>query len=224
MQKIIILPALLLITLYSQAQHLQLRPLAAFGHAYENNLGKTNIFGTEANTIGKSQFKPSYAIGIGMSYTLGTHWAIGADMMYSKEGRNIRYRSHYDNYDFNDIENIYYLRLPVHVSYYFGKQASRLRPYAGAGLSFGILLNQTFMWKANNAQTADYLSRVSVIVPGADNFDIGWVVNAGCQYQLNSKAALFSSLKYYHGITGQDWFNQRNRNLRIELGYSLSLN
>lgn len=224
MKKLVILPLLLLASFYGEAQQLQLRPLVAFGHSYESNLGTTNIFDSEGNTTGKSQFRPSYGLGVGMAYVFGKHWAVELDMMYSKEGRNIRYRSENAVYDFNDMGNAYYLRLPVCISYYFGEKGSRLRPYAGAGLSFGILLENGITRKANNAQTADYLSRIYAIFPGYDNFDMGLALKAGLQYKLASKAALFGGMNYYHGITGQSWFGQRNRNIRVEIGYSLSLN
>src|SRR6478609_5412949 len=188
MKNLIILLLLILASFCGRAQQFQLRPLVAFGHSYESNLSTTNIFDSEGNTTGKSQFRPSYGFGIGMAYVFGKHWSVELDMMYSKEGRNIRYRSENAVYDFNDIGNAYYLRFPVHISYYFGEKGSRLRPYAGAGLSFGVLLQHGITRKANNAQTAEYFSRIDAFIPIYNNFDMGLALKAGLQYKLDSKA------------------------------------
>ena len=224
MRKFAFIPMLLFISIYSQAQQLRIRPLLAFGSSSEINDG--SISWGEDEIPGERKFKPSYALGIGADYSLGKHWTLGLDMMYSKEGKNIRYKSESNFYDYNNESNVNYFRIPVNISYYFRKPTAKIRPYLSTGVALGILLRQRVNYKPNNSQTSDLFASADILIPEYKTIDFGVQLGAGCQYKLNQKTAIFAEVKYYNGAIipiEPALINERNQNLRIQIGYSFCL-
>ena len=217
----------LLIFNCGNAQKLQLRPSVAIGSSFTSP--GTNIDFDEIPIDYSNKFKASYAIGIGAEYSLSKHWALGADVLFSREGKAVHYKESGDGaerYDFDDFSTVRYFRVPVTANFYFLKPENKLRPYLTAGLNVGLLLGQGNGHLPNNEYTTNYMATVGYRVNAYKNFDIGLQMGAGVHYKLNAKSSIFVAVQYYRGVVSPavyDLPSQRNENARVQVGYSFGL-
>jgi len=101
-------------------------------------LGDSWVTGTGAKQ--KFNFAPS--IGIGLVYSKNQNWGFGGELLVSREG---------DKEDGtltgasgeSSIRPLY-LRLPLHVTYFFGKYGDNIRPKIYLGPTFGVKLSESY--------------------------------------------------------------------------------
>jgi opacity protein-like surface antigen len=224
MNKFLLIGALILSNVCCSAQQIQLRPVVAFGSSFNTPVPDASFSDNERTIHGTSQFKASFAIGVGAAYLVGNHWSLGMDLMYSREGKTAHYKDM--DYDFTDDITVKYLRLPVNINYYFRKPSKKLRPYITAGVSMGLRLMVLDGFKVNDAYTNKYLSPYLILPEDYKRIDIGMQLGFGFTYKLSQKTAVFSELKYYRGFIEPNSnmeLGAYNENLRIQLGYSFCL-
>lgn len=208
----------------SQAQQLEGRAVIAFGSSYGGIANGITISNNESITNGKSQFHPSYAFGAGVQYILKKHWAIGLDLMYSREGQKVHYTD-FDNSFIHEAQTNY-LRIPLNIAYYFRSSEKKLRPYLITGVSFGLLSSQKGSFTANNGYTNNLFHKEGTPVLDSKSFDFGLQLGAGVHYKISKYASVFSEIKYYRGVVcpyEAGFHDVRNENVRVQIGYAYCL-
>lgn len=187
------------------AQKLSLGVVGSVGHSWTSNVG------------GDRDFKFAPALGIGMVYSHNQHWGYASELMVSHEGFKGDYpigRGEYDKMTVNPV----YLRMPMHIVYFFGKFGDRVRPKVFAGPTLGLKVDEK-QWYSNgnsserNMENTDYFR----------TFDIGINAGAGANFRLARKTWLNADLSYTHGLVDaihDDVNNDHNgnRNIRGTVG------
>ncbi len=169
---------------------------------------------------GDRDFKFSPAAGIGLVYSTNEHLGFGAQLLVSHEG----YKQEYivgGNQSLDVTVNPVYLRMPLHVIYFFGDHGDRVRPKIYLGPSIAARVDETHHYSDNRLKPAEG-------TPGAadqfDRFDAGLSAGAGANIRLSKLTWLNLDLGYYHGLvdvldqtTASNGFHG-NRNLRVTAG------
>ncbi len=186
----------------SIGSHISLGPVLSLGGSW---------IGGDNNIDNKFKFAP--AAGIGLVYSTNEHLGFGAQLLVSHEG--FKSEEVTTAGTIMRVINPVYLRLPLHLIYFFGKFGDRVRPkiYAGPSIAF----------KVDETNNYDDLTK-SALGSAADvelfkNFDAGLSVGAGANVRLSRAAWLNLDAGYYYGITtAVEGYGYKNRNLRLNLG------
>ncbi len=167
--------------------------------------------GGDDNLDNKFKFAP--AAGIGLVYSTNEHLGFGAQLLVSHEGFKSEYATMAGT--LMRVINPVYMRLPLHLIYFFGDFGDRVRPkiYAGPSIAF----------KVDETNNYDELTK-SVIGSAADaevfdSFDAGLSVGAGANVRLSRATWLNLDAGYYYGITtAVEGYGYKNRHLRLNVG------
>lgn len=195
-------------TTHAQSSYLSIGPTAALGHSWVRSV--------PAN--GDRNFKFAPAFGIGLMYSRYHHWGFGTGLQISHEGYKADYRLR--NGDKVDVSvNPVYLRMPMNVTYFFGRYGDRVRPKIYAGPSFALKIDEK-NWGSDDGRTVEGNMANS---DDFRNWDAGINVGTGANIRLARYTWLNLDLGYYHGLVdvmkndANGDFNA-NRNLRVNVG------
>jgi outer membrane protein W len=202
MKKVMIIVAVLGIGLATKAQTFSIGPTAGFGHSWISNTG------------GDGKFNPAWNAGVSFIYSTKSNIGIGADLKYSAEGN----KSTTGN--ITNTINANYVRVPVKVIYFFGKQGDAVRPKISAGPSFGFLTD------ANETTSVEGVKVKTDIKDNIRSFDFGVTAAAGLNFRLAPRTWLNTDLAFYQGLTDMTKNNnstQHNGSLGVNVGLLLGL-
>lgn len=213
MKKLIILTTGLLLTAATQsnAQHISLGPVAGLGHSWTTG------------TSGHTDFKFAPAAGIGLVYSRNASWGWGGELMISHEGFKAEYPM--TNGMMQDVTiNPVYLRMPLHLIYFFGEYGDKVRPKIYAGPTLGLRIDEHQSYTYSNplmsenttVSNGDYFSRA----------DFGLNAGIGANVKVCRNAWLNLDAGYYHGLVDVipgDGDNNFNRNVRLNVGLMFGL-
>lgn len=190
--------ALLAVLSLSAQLNLSLGPSAGFGHTWMSG------------GAGKSLYQPAGNFGLSAIYSTNSKIGIGADLKYSIEGG----RSEIGNA--KNEARIDYLRVPIHVIYFFNDYGDQIRPKISVGPSFGFLLG------GKNFENEVETGSIKDLVKG---FDFGLQATAGLHARLVRNTWLIADVGYYHGLTdvSEGPLTNRNRNIQINLGVAFGI-
>jgi len=197
MKKAMIIVAVLGIGLATKAQRFSLGPTAGFGHSWISNTG------------GDNKFNPAWNAGVSFIYSTKSNFGIGADVKYSAEGNKS------ETGNVTNVINANYVRVPVKLIYFFGKQGDAVRPKISAGPSFGFLTD------ANETTSVDGVKVNTDINDGVKSFDFGLTAAAGLNFRLAPRTWLNTDVAFYQGLTDMTKNNtstQHNANLGVNVG------
>jgi hypothetical protein len=190
------------------ASHISLGPVVSLGHSWVSNVA------------GDRDFKFSPALGIGLVYSRDEHLGFGAQLLVSHEGYKQEFT--FSNNETADVTvNPVYVRLPLHVIYFFGNHGDRVRPKIYVGPSVAMRVDETHHYSDSQMKPAEG-------TPGAadqfSRFDAGLSAGLGANVRLSKLTWLNLDAGYYHGLvdvidatTASNSFNG-NRNLRLNVG------
>ena len=192
------------------ASHISLGPVVSLGHSWVSNVP------------GDRDFKFSPALGIGLVYSRDEHLGFGVQLLVSDEGYKqelmLTTPTSPSGEKVDVTVNAVYLRLPLHVIYFFGDYGDRVRPKIYVGPSVAARVDETHHYSNNDlkpaegsAAAADQFSR----------FDVGLSAGVGANVRLGKLTWLNLDAGYYHGLVDViDAYasNNANRNLRMNVG------
>lgn len=213
MKKLLILTSGLLLTAaaHSNAQHLSLGPVASLGHSWTSGIS------------GNRDFKFAPALGVGLVYSRHENIGWGGELTISHEG----FKSEYllANGMVQDVTvNPVYLRMPLHLIYFFGQRGDKVRPKIYAGPTLGLRIDErrkystgtTTILENSSSLTGDLFSRG----------DFGLNAGIGANFKVTLNAWLNLDAGYYHGLVDvipTDMDNNHNRNIRLNVGLMFGL-
>ncbi len=187
----------------SLRSHISLGPVVSLGHSWIH----------DANVNG-NKFKFAPAAGIGLVYSTDEHLGFGAQLLVSHEG----FRHEFPTPVATGIRTVnpVYLRLPLHIIYFFGKYGDRVRPKIYAGPSLAYKVDERHYYGSDEAKAL--LSPYSQPKLYKD-FDAGISIGAGANVRLSSATWLNLDAGYYHGLASAvEGYGFKNRNLRLNVG------
>ena len=206
MKKLLVVFALFITVMNTQAQNLSIGLIGGVGHSW------TSIDKSDAV---KTRLHPAYNAGARIVYSFESNWGISGDLKFSSEGQTIGA----DN-DNKVVTRANYIRIPLQGIYFFGKFGDRVRPKISLGPSFGILTGGKVRSIVNDdvagkGKTKDYWK----------SFDVGITVAAGGNVRVADATWLNLDLSYYHGLAdvteiGPDG---SNRNIGVNVGITVPL-
>jgi outer membrane protein W len=170
-----------------------------------------------SNTSGNLDFKFAPALGIGMVYSHNEHWGYASELLVAHEG----YKNDYprNNGVVQKLTvNPVYLRMPMHLVYFFGKYGDRVRPKIYAGPSLALKVDEQ-QWSRNGFDNETRMYNTDMF----RRFDIGINAGVGANFRLARKTWLNADLGYTHGLMDamvDDVNNNHNgnRNIRGTVG------
>jgi len=187
----------------SEIEYVSLGPTIGIGHSWLSNLDHQSI-------------KPSGHLGISFIYSRFEHWGWGADLVASHEG----FRVELPNDVMASVDPTY-IRLTPKAYYFFGDYGDKCRPklFAGPSLAYKVQEdhyydgdrigdNRTFPWDTKNV---------------FDDIDMGIMIGGGLNMRLAKSLWLNLDGSYYHGLVDVTDNDQRNRNLRFNVGLMFGL-
>lgn len=202
MKKAMIIVAVLGIGLAVKAQTFSIGPTGGFGHSWISN------------TSGDGKFNPAWNAGVSFIYSTKSNFGIGADVKYSAEGNKST------TGDITSTINANYVRVPVKLIYFFGKQGDAIRPKIAAGPSVGFLTD------AAQTTSVEGVKVETDIKNDLHNFDFGVTAAAGLNFRLAPRTWLNTDLAFYQGlsdITKNNGSTQHNANVGVNVGLLLGL-
>lgn len=186
MKKIMAMAAAILfgaaISEQATAQNLSLGVVGSVGHSWTSNTG------------GDRDFKFAPALGIGMVYSHNQHWGYASELLVSHEGFKNDYYVGNGAYQKMTINPVY-LRMPMHIVYFFGKYGDRVRPKVFAGPTLGLKLDEK-QWYSNNYNGEGTMSNTDYF----RTFDIGINAGAGANFRIGRNTWLNADVSYTHGL------------------------
>ncbi len=187
------------------AQNLSLGIVGSAGHSWTGHTG------------GDRDFKFAPALGIGMVYSHNEHWAYASELLISHEGFKNDYAIGGGEFQKMTINPVY-LRMPMHVVYFFGKHGDRVRPKVFAGPTLGLKVDEK-QWYSNNYNGEGTMSNTDYF----RTFDIGINAGAGANFRVGRNTWLNTDISYTHGLMDavKDNINSDynpNRNIRATVG------
>ncbi len=200
MKKTIFTIGLITITLFANAQKVSIGPTAGLGDKWIDNFK------------GDTKFGISWNAGVSFIYSKKRHFSLGIDMKYSREGNKSSYQTPGPADGLITVTNTInsnYLRIPVKLIYYFGKERNLIRPKISAGPDFGFFLNGK-----NIADFEDYKLKSDIDIKG---FDVGGIVTAGLNFKLANSASLNTDVVYYNGFTNIAKKYNDNLNMAMQI-------
>jgi hypothetical protein len=185
------------------AQTISFGPTAGFGHSF---------LSIKNNTFDK-KFFPSSNIGAKITYSIATHWNIGADMKLSGEGGKFNGDFNGDNYEHTYRAD--YIRIPFQGTYLFGKPLDAMRPKISVGPTLGFLIGGESTLDVNGEEVSA-LKTKDVF----EGFDFGLNSALGVNFRLAGGKWLNADISYYHGFTNisATVSTIKNRNFGINIG------
>jgi len=177
MKRAMMISAILAMGIISRAQTFSIGPTGGYGHSWITN------------SSGDNKFNPAWNAGLSFVYSTRSNFGIGADVKYSTEGNKTT------TADVTNVINANYVRVPVKLIYFFGKQGNAVRPKISAGPSFGFLTD------ANETSTVSGVKVKTDINDDIKNFDFGVTAAAGLNFRLADRTWLNTDLAYYQGLT-----------------------
>jgi len=192
-----------------KASTLSIGVAGAVGHSWVRGLPKND----------HRDFKLSPALGIGLTYSHSEHWGYNTQLLISHEG----YQG--DVSDGNGgIQNMgvnpVYLRMPMNITYFFGKYGNAVRPKIYAGPSLGLKLDEKRYYSEKEPSPGEgTMSNTDMF----RTFDIGINAGIGANVRLARKTWFNIDAGYYHGLLDavQNDANKDfngNRNVRLNFG------
>jgi hypothetical protein len=166
------------------------------------------------DAVGTITSKTGIAVGAEADYWISDNYGISAQPAYVQKGFNTQLN------DGSFAVTYRYLQLPVLFKFTFGSGA--LKPFFFAGPEFGLKLSVTqsgpVMGKDTTITAADSLVTKS---------NIGILVGAGINYQVNSATMLFLQAGYDHGLSNISPNSREQtlstRDIRTSLGILLKM-
>lgn len=143
---------------------------------------------------------------------------IGTGISYNAEGNTRDYPI------FKDITRMHYIRIPVFLRVIANER--RIRPFADAGLSFGIFMAGTSKAKSSGKPT------ITDNAQPVNDPDIGLLGNVGFINKINDRMNFRTYISYFHGLSQQKLLigssntppiAYRNIGLGLGLNYKLSV-
>lgn len=206
MRVILIVSALCMTVISTNAQNLSFGAIGGLGHSW-TSIDKASNYDTRLHA--------NYSLGGRLVYSFESSWGISGDIKFSGEGQSVGIDK-----DNRAVVRANYIRIPLQGIYFFGKYGDRVRPKVSFGPSFGILVGgKTRSFVNGNefttGKTKDYLK----------TFDYGLTLAAGGNVRIATATWLNLDLSYYHGLaditeTGADG---SNRNLGVNVGVTFPL-
>jgi len=192
------------------ASHISLGPVASLGHSWVSNVP------------GDRDFKFSPALGIGLVYSRDEHLGFGAQVLVSHEGYKQEFlvstpanpMAHKEDVTVNPV----YLRVPMHVIYFFGDYGDKVRPKIYAGPSIAVRIDETHYYSDNSIRPPEGSPAAADVF---HRFDAGLSAGAGANVRLSKLTWLNLDLGYYHGlldVIDNNGSTNSNRNLRVNVG------
>jgi outer membrane protein W len=202
MKRAMIIVAILGIGFMSKAQTFSIGPTGGFGHSWITN------------STGDNKFNPAWNAGLSFIYSTRSNFGVGADVKYSAEGNKSTKSGITTNINAN------YVRVPVKLIYFFGKEGSVVRPKISAGPSFGFLTD------ANETSSVSGVKVKTDINDDIKSFDFGVTAAAGLNFRLAQRTWLNTDLAFYQGLTDMTKNNnstQHNGNVGVNVGLLVGL-
>lgn len=197
---------MLLLPGVTNSQQVSFGPVGGVAHSF---------FHFSDNTGLDSKFHAACQAGVILAYTIRSHWAIEAGVRFSSEGGTVNHRVMNDNHTYNYRPN--YIRVPVHLNYFFGKPNEKFRPLVSLGPCMGFLTGGRSKMEINGEQTESANAKELF-----NSFDIGLNLGAGMQVGFLKTSFLQVRLLYYQGISNAfdniSVMKVRNRQLGLEIG------
>ncbi|XZF16537.1 porin family protein [Chitinophagaceae bacterium MMS25-I14] len=191
----------------SKAQYLSFGPVGGFGQSWVSNLD------------GKTKFKPSADLGIGILYSRNAHWGFGSSLIISHEGFTKEYNVNGNTY--TSTVNPVYLRMPMYVGYFFGDYGNRVRPKIYVGPSIAVKIDE--QTNNDNNMPADTQMGTATF----STFDLGVHAGAGANIRLVRNVWLNLDANYYQGlldaVKNDNTGYNMNSNLRLNVGLMFGL-
>ena len=201
--------------------------IALAGNAQRSSIGITGGggFSWMSNTGHNLDKHASYNGGLTYVYSSETHWGLGVDVKYSREGAKYEYPgvlggilSNVTNKTYSYTSDADYIRVPLRAIYFFNKYDKAVRPNISLGPSFGFLTGGTISNSQNNNKdnVTDYYKK----------FDFGLQATAGASFRLATALWLTADIAYYQGLIKQNINgsnNMMNGNLVLNLGLRIGI-
>lgn len=192
-----------------KASRLSIGVAGSIGHSWVSGLPKND----------HRDFKIAPALGIGLTYSHNPHWGYNTQLLVSHEGYQgdvSMSNGRIQNMGVNPV----YLRMPMNITYFFGKYGDAVRPKIYAGPSLGLKLDEKRYYSEQEpAQGEGTMSNTDMF----RTFDIGVNAGIGANIRMARKTWFNIDAGYYHGLLdavqndpNKD-FNG-NRNVRLNLG------
>jgi hypothetical protein len=192
----------------SGVEYWSLGPILGFGGSWVNNMDNQN-------------FKPSGELGLGIIYSRHEHWGLGADVTASAEGYSSEYL--WNGVSYTSEVTPVYLRFTPKVYYFFMDYGDKVRPKIYLGPSVAYKLGEGQDINAPALANGDLPRILNPTGEVFDNMDIGVKVGAGANIQLARSLWLNTDLGYYQGLMDATDMDNKNSNLRLNLGLMFGL-
>ena len=174
------------------AQSLSIGPMAGINYSTTSNFNNTKYL------LGP-------AFGLFANYSVNEHVGIGAKLLYSQLGTG------YTN--FENINRLQYLQLPISGIYYFGNAGDHFRPKIYGGPYIGKLL------KANYKNGSEVVEKNGS--PTYKSIDLGIQFGTGFNYLIKSRTWLNVDAGFGTSFsTVQNSAESKNRNFSLSAGIS----
>ena len=197
MKKSIILGCMLLLSVSAFSQDALTPKNSKF------SIGPTFGFGHSYIMPYRSEFFPSWNVGLTSIYAPYEHFGVGLDVRYSAEGARLKIEGGTRTSEIN------YIRVPVKAIVFFRSWEDDFRPKLTVGPSFGFLVSEKDPYDAK-------------VWP----FDAGVNASLGFNYRLRSAIWLNTDINFYQGLTDvrkESGVQERNGNIGLNLGIAFGL-
>jgi|GEM_PF-5409589 len=170
--------------------------------------------GNYSGTTEMKTLKSGFNGGLSAVHVLGTHWQLEYSLLYSREDAAIKTNAEFATEFYGKpVTRRSYLRLPVQVSYVFGKRTQPLRPRLFAGPSLGGLVGNSdnIRSKEPNICIVDYPGHPVAVS------EIGVRAGVGVQWRISRHFMTMLDAAWTEGLTKATAYPNsgiRNRNLQ----------
>lgn len=199
MKKCIILGCFLLANTFAFSQDVLTPKTSKF------SIGPTFGYGCSYIMPYRSEFFPSWNVGLTSIYAPYEHFGVGIDVKYSAEGSRFKIK---DGESTRTTE-LNYIRVPVKAIVFFRSYEKDFRPKLTVGPSFGFLVSENDPYNAK-----------------AWPFDAGVNASLGFNYRIKPAIWLNTDLNFYQGLTDvrkESGVQERNGNIGLNLGIAFGL-
>ena len=202
MKRLLIITIAVWASLISKAQTFAIGPTGGAGESwilYYINGQKNNV---------------AWNAGLSFTYQNKSHIGLNADLLYSAEGATYTYLTEPSG-NIKETFNTNYIRVPLKLMYFFGKEKSIIHPYINAGPSIGVLLPTQSILNSNDVKTS--FDTKAVI----NKYDVGINAAAGLNVSLAPKITLKADVGYYCGlqdVVKNDDKKTYNENVQLNIG------
>jgi len=178
--------------------------------------GSTNWTNITSNDSYNTSYRNGFSGGITYEYLLKTHFSLGADLIYNKQGfiENIDLMDEQGTVlDFDKIYNNYdYLSIPIKAGYNIG---NRLYYFANIGLIPSLLVNAKTVYNMDDSDGKVLDSFVRELPENVSKFDLAGLIEIGGGFKFKNRYWLYSSLGYQKSFTTiTNSYSYSNRKIR----------